>query len=157
MGKNFKEHIFHLKPKIIDISVSQHLLKLCSRTWVWAQSDPRFNYQYITKKSFKSMSNDRDHFTPLLLIISIINLTIYYVRPREELRGSSAVLYRYKHWLYTLLQHIMEKIELLNQVWSHPRQNYAQKNTHKLKSWFFSCFDSRKMWIREFMSGKRTH
>lgn len=91
-AKILKSIYFILKPKIIDISVSQHLLKLCSRTWVWAQNDPRFNYQYITKKSFKSMSHDRDHFTPLLLIISIINLTIYYVRPREELRGSYAVL-----------------------------------------------------------------
>lgn len=38
------------------------------------------------------MFNDRDYFIFFLLIISIINLIIYYVRLREELRGFYVVL-----------------------------------------------------------------
>lgn len=37
-----------------------------------------------------------------------------------------------------------KKIELLNLVWSHPRQNYAQKNTHKLESLFFPVLTVEK-------------
>lgn len=38
------------------------------------------------------MFNDRDYFIFFLLIISIINLIIYYVRLSEELRGFYVVL-----------------------------------------------------------------